>query len=135
MNKHRLLKLADLLEKDAKNKKGIRFYMGTFGEIGDENNPLSCSTTACAMGLAVLSGAFRRTGIGYRVEGGEIDITWKGRKIGGFEAAARLFEINSKDADRLFVPHYSGHGMVREGASDERNMAAQIREYVKTGEL
>lgn len=35
MNKRRLLKLADLLEADARNRKGIKFDLGSVGGASD----------------------------------------------------------------------------------------------------
>ena len=45
MNKKRLLKLADLLEADANNPKGIKFDMGTWGDGKGEVADVSCRTT------------------------------------------------------------------------------------------
>ena len=65
MNKRRLLKLADLLEADAENKTGVQFDLKGWGHSHDDDTPVavSCGTTACAMGLAVLSGAFADAGL------------------------------------------------------------------------
>jgi hypothetical protein len=61
VNKKRLLKLADLLEADAKNRKGIKFDLGTVAMSSAEDGnfikgelepSVSCNTVACAMGLA-----------------------------------------------------------------------------------
>lgn len=74
--KRRALKLADLLEKDAKNKKGIRFDLSTVftataleegKDIPSDYVPeVSCGTTACAMGLAAISGEFKRAGLSFQ---------------------------------------------------------------------
>ena len=61
MNKKRLLKLADLLEADAKNKKGIKFDYWATANLADPKEPISCGTSACAMGLAALSGPLHGT--------------------------------------------------------------------------
>lgn len=127
MNKRRLLKLADLLEADAKNKKGIRFDMGTWGEVNDEAKPLSCGTTACAMGLAALSGIFKRAGVGYYItRGGGLLITMNG---GGdaVGAAQDLFSISHAEAVYLFTESEEV------GAKGERAIAARIRRFVKEG--
>lgn len=136
MNKKRLLKLADLLEADAKNKNGIMFDMGTFGWVEDEKKPVSCGTQACAMGLAGLSGAFKRAGLAAQIhENGSVGFRWNGRKVlSGFTAAERLFEIGSYEANDLF-----GSESVQinggQGAAAELAVAKRIRQFVKTGEL
>lgn len=71
MNKRRLLKLADLLVKDARTKKGIRFSMDV---VIARKNPeagavkMDCGTTGCAMGLAAVSGAFKRAGLSCKTD-------------------------------------------------------------------
>jgi hypothetical protein len=132
MNKRRLLKLADLLDADAKNKKGIQFDMRSWGEVDDPENPISCGTQACAMGLAALSGAFKRAGLEADIEFGMVDFRWKRRYTDGFSAARKLFEIDDFEAEMLFGLHRI---MPREGAEAERAKAKQIRKFVKTGKL
>lgn len=123
MNKRRLLKLADLLEADAKNKNGIKFDMGLWGQVGDLKKPLSCGTTACAMGLAALSGEFKRAGLSYKLAGRQLLIRFKGRGD-SVQAAARLFDISHKDAEYLFI--WSGGT----GAQGERRAAERVRSFV-----
>src|SRR5258706_528932 len=104
MNKRRLLKLADLLEADAKNKNGIKFDMADWGLVADPENPLSCGTDACAMGLAALSGAFRRAGLTASTPaGGRISFFWRGHESDGISAATKLFDIDRNDATDLFA--------------------------------
>ena len=104
MNKRRLLKLADLLEADAKNKRGLQFNLSEWGTSLDYGSPasISCGTTACAMGLAVLSGAFKRAGLSNffpKGSSGVSPVFRKGRKIyAGFEAAVALFDISHDDS-------------------------------------
>lgn len=128
MNKRRLLKLADLLEADAKNKKGIKFDLSTWGCSEDAPVSISCGTTACAMGLAVVSGAFKRAGLqNYYEDGSRICPYYKGKD--GFDAAAALFEISAGAADFLFsrdrYPSYK-----RIGAAGEKFVAKRIRDFV-----
>lgn len=54
--KKRLLKLADLLMKDARNKKGVMFDLSLLAkkENGGDPEP-TCGTKACAMGLAAIT--------------------------------------------------------------------------------
>lgn len=126
MNKRRLLKLADLLEADAKNKNGIRFDLGDWGTIDDETSPLSCGTTACAMGLAVVSGAFKRAGL-RAFSGVDLTPVMPGDAI-GVAAAANLFGISYDAADWLFTPSY--YGGYTKGSVVELKVAKRIRDFV-----
>jgi hypothetical protein len=129
MNKRRLLKLADLLEADAKNKTGIKFDMGGWGVVERPEAQLSCGTQACAMGLAAISGAFKRAGLEANIYHTVINFRWKGNAVRGYEAAEKLFEISEREADELFSPT----GILDEGAAGERAKAKQIRGFVQTG--
>ncbi len=139
----RLLKLADLLEADAKDRNGIKFDYRNWGttdglERKVKHAPVSCHTSACAMGLAALSGKFKRFGLDHQVETeqeydgtfwGDIQFLWKGRRIDGVTAARRLFGISFSDAHYLFV---GGLGNVESrGAKAERAVAKIIRSFVK----
>lgn len=132
MNKRRLLKLAELLEKDARNKKGIRFDMDRWGYVDDTANPLSCGTSCCAMGLAALSGTFKRAGLTASVNHGYVRIKWKNRIVDGFLAAKRLFDITNGQSIILFS---LGRRDLNVGVKGERAKAKQIRKFVKTGVL
>lgn len=135
MNKRRLLKLADLLEADAKRKRGVQFDLGTWGEFDSGEPAVSCNTTACAMGLAALSGAFARQGLGYRTrkpygpdeEGGSIDITFKGAGD-DMKATVALFGIHYAEAAWLFTP--DAYDDETTGAKAERMVAKRIRDFV-----
>jgi hypothetical protein len=131
MNKRRLLKLADLLEADAKNKKGIRFSYFNWGVDIDPKKPLSCGTRACAMGLAALSGAFKRAGMGYKIKkNGGLVIT-HGNSESPMRAAMRTFDLTFSQADYLFT-NSSGMTMTH-GATAEREVAQRIRQFVAAG--
>jgi hypothetical protein len=124
MNKRRLLKLAELLETDAKNKKGIKFDMSTWGEVDNPDKPISCGTSACAMGLAAMSGAFKRAGLGYKIDGfGSLTVNMNG-KGDGIYSAEKLFDITSDEAEFLFI------WTEGEGAKGERAVAKLIRNFV-----
>jgi hypothetical protein len=128
VGRRRLLKLADLLEADAKNKKGIRFDLGTWGWAENTNNPVSCGTTACAMGLAVASGAFTRAGLLPPGSNGKL-IPRVGKAM-GFQAAQKLFHIKDDEADYLFSDSsYPLHIPTTEAAG-ERAVAKRIRRFV-----
>lgn len=125
MDAERLLKLAALLEKDAKTPKGIKFDMGTWGDIRNPKKPLSCGTTACAMGLAALSGAFAKDGLGYTVNvTGEMEITMNGEGYAE-SSAAELFTITENEAEYLFTTN-----IPLKGAKGELAMAKKIRLFV-----
>lgn len=132
MQKRRLLKLAALLEADAKNKKGIQFDLGTWGQ-GNMAPGLNCGTTACAMGLAALSGVFRYAGLRKEIikfdgeSDWEIMVRCKGGT--GLEAACNLFDIGYGDAGWLFYPD-SYEGETPQGAKGELRVAKRIRDFV-----
>lgn len=128
MNKKRLLKLADLLEADAKNKKGIKFDLNYFVMPGQHMEPtLDCKTSACAVGLACLSPEFQKEGLAWvpGASGKELVPTF-GRNVGE-NAANEFFGIGAKDFRFLFMP-YSYE--VERGAKAERVVAKRIRDFV-----
>lgn len=131
MHKKRLLKLADLLEKDAKNKKGIKFNLRAWALVADGKKPMSCGTQACAMGLAALSGAFKRQGL--TMGWNYIPTIRNGKthwyEMRGFDAAAVLFEIDYGLAEWLFSARYY-RGIPTTGATSERAVAKRIRAVV-----
>ena len=128
MNKRRLLKLADLLEADAKNKNGIKFNLKTWGDVRNEASPLSCGTTACALGLAALSGKFRRAGLGYHIAHGGLQITSMGSS-GEIGAAMEVFDLYFREALWLFLPFAYGR-LPKTKAAGERIVAKRIRDFV-----
>lgn len=143
MNKRRLLKLADLLEADAKNKKGVSFDLTAWAKKRDaevpdwfsthnftrgEIVPVSCNTAACAWGLAAISGAFKKQGVGYMIAGsGMLLPTFEGRRE--IRAAIRFFDINKDQAWFLFDPE-KYPAAFRKGAKGERYVAKRIRDFV-----
>ncbi len=140
MKKQRLLKLADLLEEDARKRTGVKFNMSTVintKKAEDGMVKLDCGTQACAMGLAALSGAFKRAGLGYEIGGttlkddGSLDIftTMEGEYCEYDKAASELFEITPAQADFLFHPGYYPNEKLR-GAVSERFVARRIRDFV-----
>jgi hypothetical protein len=134
MNKRRLLKLADLLDADAKNKNGIKFDLGGWGSSEHGPVAVSCGTTACAMGLAVISGAFKKAGLSNYFSENSRSIAPVFRSTGGkhhdgFEAAEALFQISSDTATWLFGRH-SYSNSLGHGARGERAVAKRIRDLV-----
>lgn len=131
MNKRRLLKLADLLEADAKKKRGIQFDWLNWGSIADEKKPMSCGTQACALGLAAISGKFKRAGLGYRLDTftNRIAITFNGRgsNRGAFRTGQRVFDLTARESDFLFSPRFNDP---QEGREAELCAARRIRDFV-----
>lgn len=139
VGRKRLLKLATLLEKDAKNKKGIKFALSTWGAAKGKTPSVDCGTQACAMGLAALSGAFKRDGLtidGPSEDRGVFIIvprmpasnTWHGFEY-GLSAAEILFSISENEANWLFMPQRY-RGLPKKGAQGERTVAKRIRDFV-----
>lgn len=145
MNKRRLLKLADLLEADAKNKKGVKFDLGTWAapaessflnrsfEKKESAVAVDCGTSACAVGLACISGAFKRSGLTYGYKrnwsgsGWHLMPKFEGRTQ--FPAVQRFFDINKPEAFFLFSGDKYPHGK-QEGAIGELYVAKRIRDFV-----
>lgn len=144
MNKENLLKLADMLEADAANPTGLKFDLGVIVELdtlpvsADYKIPMSCGTSACAMGLAMLSGQFEKLGYIIRrlqdeVDIAEIDPTWDGKIVTFVHAAKQLFEITDEQAVWMFSPDY--YDRTPQGAEGELRVAQRIRGLVKHGDV
>lgn len=142
----RLLKLADMLIADAKNKKGIQFDLSTVGKpsggtywntntarFEGPQAEISCGTTACAMGLAAISGKFKKAGLSHKInEQFWVQTTINGRGLEYDRAAMRVFGVTKKEANYLFTPgNYPQEREFREGAKGERYVAKRIRDFVK----
>jgi hypothetical protein len=135
----RLLKLAALLLVDAKNKKGIKFDIGTVGRVSDptkEEIPLDCGTTACAMGLAAISGAFKKQGltaISRTSDDGESNqlwCAWNGRIRDYCRTAMSLFGITQDQANYLFSP-WTYPWNKKTGAAGEKEVVRRIHLVVE----
>lgn len=132
MNKRRLLKLADLLDEDAENKKGVKFDLAPVlrkadGESyeGSELPTWDCGTTACALGLWALSGKFRDVSV-VQITNKEFWPQYK--SFVGRSAAEEYFEISEPQSRWLFLP--SGYQGVTTGSRGERAVAKRIRDFV-----
>lgn len=140
MHKERLLKLAALLEADAENPKGVKFDLSRWGyqpdlpeDVTPDHVPASCGTTACAIGLACTSGAFKEEGFTGRLysradgEGNNIVPAYDGKLA--FDAVSLFFELTHGQAHRLFTD--GAYAIAdRQGAIGERAVARRIREFV-----
>lgn len=135
--KRRLLKLADLLEADAKNKKGIKFDLNDWVADKEGNTrsfhnvetiPINCNTKACAVGLACLSGAFKRSGLGYRIRmTGSLVPTFDGND--NWDAVESFFGLEEQEAFFLFRAGEYPPAKSK-GALGERFVAKRIRDFV-----
>ena len=142
MNKRRLLKLADLLEADAANPKGMKFDLGQGAAPVNKKSKmpaLDCGTTGCAMGLAAVSRAFKRAGLDFELYEDKIDAdtAWEiklvmhGASADYDDAAVELFNLSYREASYLFNPYsYAGD---QKGAKGERAVAKRIRDFVAKG--
>lgn len=135
MQKRRLLKLADLLNENAKNATGAKYYHGHWGRVEDRDNLMSCGTTACALGLAAISGAFKKAGLGFKMphEGAYIDFTFKGRLVRPVTAAKKTFGVSENQFSEIFCssPIDSRGYKLNVGADAEKAVARKIKRIVK----
>lgn len=143
MNKRRLLKLAGLLEANAKNRKGAKFDLAYWGTVEKAEELMSCGTTACAAGLAAISGAFKRQGLSYRLEkrafseGFNIEITLNGLCVddmengtnGSFISVQKFFDLTIREGEFLFLPN-KYPGLPTKEAAGEFIVAQRIRQFV-----
>lgn len=134
MHKERLLKLADLLEADAANTAGIKFDLGCWAAPSDEDRPwegkvvpVSCDTTACAVGLACISGAFQAEGLGFKIEYEALSPVFG--ELAEWKAVKSFFGISGLQAEYLFMDT-SYDDEPTEGADGERVVAQRIRDFV-----
>lgn len=159
MHIERLTRMRDLLCHDAAKPDGIKFDLSTWAQPSDgelkghwklpEDVAISddyryytapkpreiavdCGTTACAMGLAAISGEFEKDGLTYAFtlsdDGTGVLLPQLG-KYYGFEAAAELFDIGLQDAYYLFDPaHYDS---TPQGADGERFVAQRIDDFIE----
>lgn len=163
MHTDRLLKLADLLERDAKNPAGLKFDLGTWAApskdfekyrvvafsadflgLEDDSEPayrtdvpvspdklpkVACGTTACALGLAMLSGEFAEWGLGgsATIDSGSVQLHPSCNGEDGFDAGAELFGISSHDSEYLFDP--ASYENTPQEAEGELFVAQRIRDF------
>ena len=134
MQKQRLLKLADLLEADANNPKGMKFDLRPIAIKADgrEFSPgdvpkLDCGTVGCALGLAAISGAFKDKGFSFYINEFGFWPKYKGRAAR--EAAESFFGIDGNESCWLFIAtSYPRHK--RDGKAGELAVAKRIRDFV-----
>jgi len=141
MNKKNLLKMAALLESNAANSKGMKFDLHTVaGWVDDEFVPpsarkldVSCNTVGCAIGLAAVSRAFEKDGLGFTLNTNNncIEMNINGEDAGFISVGIRLFDIDSNTSIMFFDPSsYCGGTII--GAEGELRVAKRIRRYVES---
>lgn len=92
--------------------------------------PVSCGTTGCALGLAMLSGRFEKYGLkgGVMVGGTGVQLLPICNGEDGFGAGQELFGISEHDSRYLFDPDcYSD---VPKGAAGELIVADRIDDFI-----
>lgn len=132
-----LLRLADYLEKDANNEKGVKFSLIGWGSIierpADGQDHLSCGTVACAMGIARAADLFVNEGM----RPFDQTETWApfspslidpstGRRYEMWQAIKVLFGIEDKESEWLFSADCY-KPCLRTGKEAELAVAARIR--------
>lgn len=141
MNKKRLLKLADELERLAEQKKRPRFNLALWGtqrkeQRGKKPSALTCATAACAVGTAMLLPAFRRQGLGCTVIN-ENQMVPTYRRGENWEAVDKFFfDIPNPCDDRpseeaTFLFSYDSYPKRHwTGRAGMRAVAKRIRDFV-----
>lgn len=142
MNKRRLLKLAKLLEADAKKPKGVKFDLETWGQTEKAHQfvKADCGTQACAVGLACVSGSFKNEGLRFGLDDKgliypEVDnpgfsgLFYEPRSITGEEAVKHFFDLTKREARFLFFPQKYPKTKTR-GQVGELYVAKRIRDFV-----
>lgn len=135
LKKARLLQLAELLERDANNEKGIQFDLEPVFRKSDGSNyayrerpKYDCSTTGCAIGLWALSGEFKGVRM-KRSDDGEFWPAYAG--LDGLEAAEHYFGLTDDQGSYLFLPHsYEMDNLPTKGRAGELACAKRIRDLV-----
>ena len=127
----RLSRLADLLERDAEVTS--RFDLTDWGTFETKRTgflglkKVSCNTTACAVGLACISGEFEADGLDYRVtRDNQLVPEYAG--AANFAAVNRFFGLEQADSNYLFyVDSYEG---ATRGPAAAKAVSARLREFV-----
>lgn len=141
MNVERLERLAALLERDAANDKGAKFDLGVWATPSErrleanftekaETIKMDCGTTACALGLAAISGVFKKDGLTfeyYQQQNDTFVLTPTFNGADGFSAGVFLFDIDHDDSRYLFDPDC--YGTTPKGAEGELFVAKRIRDF------
>lgn len=144
MNVERLQRMITLLERDAANPKGVKFDLGrwaapvgriAYADLATAAPKVSCDTTACAMGLAAISGEFKAEGMSFSFQqmfDGNYQLIPTFEEHEGFGAAVEFFGIKYGEATFLFDPeNYTKQ--CRQGAKAELVVADRIKSLIAMG--
>jgi hypothetical protein len=131
MNRERLKRLATLLN-DYRESHGPRFDLQSWGVSETQRGGFlwlrqhTCSTAACAMGLACGSGVFAGEGLTYSADenGGLTPIFGS---VEGWDAVKSFFDLDQDQAVRLFAEHSYA---VTEGEAAAQAVAVRIRQMI-----
>jgi hypothetical protein len=143
MNKERLLKLADFLEKvHPSNFNWDNWYSRRLDSKGAPTKP-RCGTMACALGWAALMPEFKAEGLKIKESGedaawlaslpervrGQVELDGQvvyGRMKNPFRIASKFFGITDSRAQAIF-----GGARWGEPSDDPKYVACKIRKFVK----
>jgi hypothetical protein len=132
MNCERLKRLVVLLE-GYRDRDAPRFDLQNWGK--SENRRVgflwlgqrSCSTAACAVGLACDSGVFADDGLSYGVNKENSGLIPVFRDLEGWSAVKFFFDLDQVQAANLFAEHSYE---VTEGEAAAQAVAARIRQMI-----
>ncbi len=136
LRKGRLERLANLLETDLDRDGGPKFDLSDWGEVervkhggffGIGRETVLCHTTACAVGLACISGEFQEDGLRMHIDYDQIEPIFA--EEFGTEAAMKFFGITEKQFIHMFC-EASYDGPTR-GPKAALAVAARIRKLIK----
>jgi hypothetical protein len=131
MNHERLKRLAALLE-TYRNRKAPRFDLQSWGASKSQARGFlwlqedSCSTAACAVGLACSSGVFAKDGLSHVTDASGA-ITPLYRDFEGWTAVKAFFDLNQAQAAQLFAAHCYE---ITEGEAAAQAVATRIHETI-----
>lgn len=119
--------LAEELEKNAANPRGMKFDLSTwFGDKENMSMAPDCGTVGCAVGLACLMPEFKKEGL--TVEFGTFAMCPRYRKQSGWDAVEAFFGLNYDDSEHLFSVDAYEDGPTT-GAEAELRVAKRLRKY------
>lgn len=145
MNVERLSRLADLIERTipkmaTDDRDGFDFNMSTWGRFAHDKKPEpDCGTTACALGLAAISGEFADAGLMALPVGTKhpmLPVALRIISTNGncaMAAAQDVFDIDDDQAQFLFLPSEYDYDAELYGPEGARTVVARIREFIASG--